>query len=255
MLELVQHYAGSGAYFTNGVSRVHLGEGARLTHAYVQEQAEDAAHLDSVVVAAQTASRYELHAVQMGGKLARLNVDVRLRGPYASCDVQGLALASERQLSDLHSNILHESRDCESAQQQRNALSDAARVVFRGAVRVPTGADNSTAHQLCRSLLLSDRARVDVAPCLEIDTDEVVCTHGATVADLDDEMVFYLQSRGLDRNAARSLLLEGWAREVMNSVPNAGAKRRAVAKAVKLSPEDETRRMRQQTSSRKLGSI
>merc|ERR1740139_1659329 len=91
--------------------------------------------------------------------------------------------------------ITHVSRDCLSFQEQRNAISDRGYGVWRGAVRVPRGSDNSTANQLCRSLLLSDKARVHVTPTLEIATDEVVCTHGATVADLDDEMIFYLQSR------------------------------------------------------------
>lgn len=241
-LELVQHYSGSGAYFANALSRMCLGEGSKLTHAYVQEQGADGVHLDSVLVAAQESSRYELHAVQMGGKLARVNLDVRLQGPFASASLQGLSLATGRELSDLHSKVTHESRDCASEQEQRNALSDAARVIFRGQIKVPRGADNSTANQLCRSLLLSDRARVDVSPQLEILTDEVECTHGATVADLDDEMVFYLQSRGLDRIGARTLLLEGWAREVMDKVPLAGSKRRAVGKAAALSPETQAQR-------------
>ena len=138
----------------------------------------------------------------------------------------------------MHSAITHVSRDCLSYQEQRNAISDRGYGVWRGAVRVPRGSDNSTANQLCRSLLLSDKARVHVTPTLEIATDEVVCTHGATVADLDDEMIFYLQSRGLDRSSARQLMLQGWAREVMNNVPSEGSQRRAVAKAAVLSPED-----------------
>ena len=110
----------------------------------------------------------------------------------------------------MHSAITHVSPDCLSFQEQRNAIADRGYGVWRGAVRVPRGSDNSTANQLCRSLLLSDKARVHVTPTLEIATDEVVCTHGATVADLDDEMIFYLQSRGLDRLSARSLMLQGW---------------------------------------------
>jgi len=238
-LTLLQQYAGDGAYFTNALSRLHVGDEATLRHAYVQEQAAAAVHLDNVVVMLQEHARYEVHAVQMGGRIARLNMDVKLQAPFASCSVNGIALASERQVSDLHSAITHESRDCASAQEQRNAVSDRANVVWRGAVRVPRGADNSTANQLCRSLLLSDKARVRVTPTLEIKTDDVVCTHGATVADLDDEMVFYLQSRGLDRLGARSLLLQGWAREVMSNVPSEGARKRAITKAAELSPEGE----------------
>jgi len=108
-------------------------------------------------------------------------------------------------------------------------------------VQVPLGSDNSTAHQLCRSLLLENTAKVDVSPTLEIFTDEVECTHGATIADLDDEMVFYLQSRGLDRMQARSLLLEGWALDTMSQVPSKRSKRRVATKASRLAPEAAAR--------------
>jgi len=234
-LDLVQYYSGSGAYFANALSRMRLAEGAKLTHVYVEEQAKDAVHLDSVLVAAQTSSHYELRVAQMGGKLTRVNVEVKLQGPYASTSLNGLALATGRELSDFHSKVVHESRDCKSVQVQRNAVSDAARIVFRGKINVSPGAANTTADQQCRSLLLSEKARVDVSPQLEIIPSEVECTHGATVADLDEEMVFYLQTRGLNRLTARALLLEGWARDVMNNVPLAGSKRRAVARATQLS--------------------
>jgi Fe-S cluster assembly protein SufD len=237
-LNLMQQYVGEGAYFTNALSRVHLGDESHLTHSYVQEQSMPSVHLDSLMVAVQRHARYEVHAVQMGGRLARLNLDVKLEQQFASCSVNGIALATQRQVTDMHSAITHVSPDCLSFQEQRNAISDRGYGVWRGAVRVPRGSDNSTANQLCRSLLLSDKARVHVTPTLEIATDEVVCTHGATVADLDDEMIFYLQSRGLDRLSARSLMLQGWAREVMNNVPSEGSQRRAVAKAAVLSPED-----------------
>ena len=128
-------------------------------------------------------------------------------------------------------------------------MAGRGRVVFRGGVRVPRGADNTTANQLCRSLLLSDDARVDIAPTLEIDTDEVECTHGATVSDLDDEMIFYLQARGLSRLQARSLLLEGWARSALAMVPSEGAKQRAAQKAAQLAPEDSRGVRRERLSS------
>ena len=146
-----------------------------------------------------------------------------------------------------------------------------SQVVFRGAVQVPHGSDNTTANQLCRSLLLSDSARVDISPNLEILTDDVVCTHGATVADLDDEMVFYLQApplleiwgdrgrcgrwsvllqaRGLGRAEARVLLLEGWARSLMGEVPSEAATRRVAAKAAGLAREGAAREVRKQAMS------
>ena len=212
---------------------------------YVQEQGGAAAHVDSLCVSCAANSAYSNQLVQSGGRIARVNIDVSLDGGGAEADLQGLALATGRQLSDVHSRITHAVPDCVSQQEQRNALAGGARVVFRGAVVVPRGADNTTANQLCRSLLLSDSVRRPsprARPCsppgtpplaplpapldspapttnaagsrrhrpvLEIDTDDVVCTHGATVADLDDEMIFYLQARGLDRLQARGTAARG----------------------------------------------
>ncbi|EOD38457.1 hypothetical protein EMIHUDRAFT_454654 [Emiliania huxleyi CCMP1516] len=214
-LSLLQQYAGRGAYFCNGLSRLRLGENASLTHAYLQEQSDGAVHVDSVLATLAAGARYDANIVQSGGRLSRVNLAVRLEGRHSHASLNGIALGSESQLLDLHSAVRHVSPDCSSEQEQRNALAGRARVVFRGAVQVPHGSDNTTANQLCRSLLLSDSARVDISPNLEILTDDVVCTHGATVADLDDEMVFYLQARGLGRAEARVLLLEGWARSLM----------------------------------------
>jgi len=248
-LSLLQHYVGAegeetGAYFTNGLTRIAVGEDCKLTHAYVQEQAASAVHIDSVAVDVAAGGEYLLQAVQSGASIGRLNVGVSLRGRGASARLQGLGLAGGSQLSDFHSYVLHATTDTQSEQEQRNAVSDRARIVFKGAVVVPHGSDNTVANQLCRSLLLSDGARVDVQPTLEIDTDEVECTHGATICDLDDEMVFYLQSRGLDRLESRQLLLEGWARSLMDQVPSAGAKERVTRKAAVLAPELQERAAR-----------
>ena len=143
-------------------------------------------------------------------------------------------MAAEAQLVDVHSKVVHVSGECTSQQEQRNVVAGRSRVVWKGAVVVPRGSDNTNAKQLCRTLLLSDDARVDVQPTLEIDTDEVECTHGATISDLDDEMVFYLQARGLSRPDARALLLSGWVRDALALVPSESVKQRAVGRAAKV---------------------
>jgi Fe-S cluster assembly protein SufD len=268
-LHMLQQYAGTGAYFTNALTRAIIEEGASLQHSYLQEQNDEAVHVDSIMVEVASGATYDSVVLQSGSRIARVNQAVRLDGPAAHSELRGLSLASEAQLSDLHSAVIHvrthlfhsaksdtlscsaqashlllpphsmqASPDCTSEQEQRNAVADRARVVFRGNVRVPQGADNTTAAQLCRSLLLSDNARVDIQPTLEIDTDDVVCTHGATVSDLEEEMIFYLQARGLSRLQARALLLEGWARDALSKVPSMGAKERAAAKASTLAPDE-----------------
>ena len=181
-LELLQLHHGEGGYYANAITRVRLAEDACLRHSYLQEQSRSAVHVDSLVVDCAAGSHFKSAMLQSGGRISRLNIQLNLNGVGAHGELQGLTLATDEQLIDVHSTIKHASPDCTSGQEQRNAVAGRARVVFRGAVNVPTGADNTTAAQLCRSLLLSDNARVDIQPILTIDTDDVVCTHGATVS-------------------------------------------------------------------------
>ena len=249
-LSLLQQYHGEGGYFANSVTRVRLDENATVRcSAYLQEQSSEAVHVDSLLVECAAGARYSNALLQSGARLSRINARVGLNGSGRTRRAARLSLATDSQLIDVHSEIDHVSPDCTSEQEQRNAVAGRARVVFRGAVNVPTGSDNTTAAQLCRSLLLSDNARVDIQPILTIDTDDVQCTHGATVSDLDDEMVFYLQARGLGRVEARSLLLAGWARDALENVPSEGAKVRAAAKAANLAPEAERKVRRESLSS------
>jgi Fe-S cluster assembly protein SufD len=153
--------------------------------------------------------------------------------------LSGLTLATGNQLLDVHSRIVHASRDCISEQEQRNVLAGSSRVFFKGAVAVPRGSENTTANQLCRTLQLSNDSRVDVQPTLEIDTDSVECSHGATITDLDEDMLFYLQARGVDRATARSLILEGWIRAALEKMPSASTRNQALSKAAVLAPQLE----------------
>jgi Fe-S cluster assembly protein SufD len=172
-LELYQRYVGTGCSFTNALTRLELGARSTLRHAYVQEQDMSAVHLEQLVATVGAGSLYASQAVQLGSRISRLNLGVQLAGSGAATELEGLTLGAERQLLDVHSKVSHLAPDCVSSQEQRNALAGRARVVFKGAVFVPIGSDNTTANQLCRSLLLSDTARVDVQPTLEILTDEV----------------------------------------------------------------------------------
>jgi len=244
-LKLAQQYWACDAnapYFCNGVTRVQVGAGARLEHSYVQEQGPSATHVDSVLVEIDADAEYHSTMLMSGGRIARVNHRVHLNGPKAHSNLRAFSMASESQLCDVHSRVVHVSPECTSQQEQRNAVAGRSRVVWKGAVVVPRGSDGTSAQQLCRTLLLSDDARIDVSPTLEIDTDDVECTHGATISDLDDEMVFYLQARGLSRPDARALLLSGWARDALAGVASENVKVRATARAAALSPDKEVRR-------------
>jgi Fe-S cluster assembly protein SufD len=131
----------------------------------------------------------------------------------------GLALVTAEQIIDTHSSILYQQPYCSSNQLYKAIVDDRGRSVFNGRVSVPQAAQLANAAQLNRNLLLSAKARVDTKPQLEIVADNVKCTHGATVSQLEDDEIFYLQSRGIDRQSAKNLLLDAFAREIINKVP------------------------------------
>lgn len=249
-LALLQSYAGlPGGYFVNALSRFELGIGASLEHSYVQEQASDAVHIDSLLVEAGAESTFNSQMLQSGGRAARVNVQVRLNGRGATSSLQGLVLASEKQTIDTRTMQAHLAPGCRSEQELRNALAGSSHVIFKGGVRVPFGSDQTETDQMIRTLLLSDKARADVAPTMEIDTDDVMCKHGATITDLNDEMVLYLQARGVSRIDARALLLKGWAISALDHVPDPGARARAAKKAASLTLKKEQPLLRGQFSS------
>ena len=158
-LRLLQQYAGApGAAFVNAVSRVELGARSYLEHSYAQEQSASTVHVDSVVVDVGAEASYRSQLLASGGRLSRVNQLVNLNAGGAHSELFGMTLATESQLIDMHSRVVHVSPDCTSEQEQRNALAGRARGVFKGAVVVPVGSDNTTANQLCRTLLLSDDA-------------------------------------------------------------------------------------------------
>jgi Fe-S cluster assembly protein SufD len=226
-LTLVQQYLGlPGSYFVNAVSRFALGHGSSLRHSYLQEQSSESMHIDSVIVDVGDGAVYENQLLASGGSTSRVNMLVSLH-EGSSTSLQGVTLATDRQLSDLHTKVTHLAPNAVSKQEHRNVLADRARAVFKGTIDVPKGSGNTTSDQLCRSLLLSDRCKVDISPCLQIRTDEVECAHGATITDLDDEMILYLQARGISQLEARSLLLKGWVRSVVDRVPLPSVLKRA----------------------------
>ena len=152
---------------------------------------------------------------QLGSRLGRVNVHVRLNDTTGNCSVIGVTLAHTKQSLDLHSSIFHNAREQVSRQQQRNVVGEGGEAIFKGRIRIPQQAQKTDSDQLCRSLMLGDRARVIAMPTLEITADDVTCSHGASVTDLDENSMFYLAARGIDRKEARKLLLRGFVLDVL----------------------------------------
>ncbi|MEG5042378.1 MULTISPECIES: Fe-S cluster assembly protein SufD [unclassified Microcoleus] len=221
---LVEDYAtiGNVAAFTNAVTDVVVGENATVNHVRLQREGGEVVHIGKSAIEQSRNSRYTSHAISLGGKISRHNLEVFQRGEATETTLNGLTVAFGEQLSDTHSLIDFNHPHGTSRQLHKCIIGNKARAVFNGKVFVRKAAQLTDAGQLSRNLLLSPRARVDTKPQLEIVADNVKCSHGATVSQLEDDELFYLQSRGLDLERSRYLLIDAFAAEMLNQLPILG---------------------------------
>jgi Fe-S cluster assembly protein SufD len=221
---LVEHHRGAAGlpYWHNGVTEIVLGEGARLTHLKLTEDSAAATHTSLVVVQQGRDSRYCSLAINVGGRLVRHDTRVRLDQAGAECQLDGLFIADARRHIDQHLYLEHAAPHTTSRQTWRGIAAGRGRGVFDARVVVQPGARRADAQQSSRNLLLSPHAEIDVKPQLEIYSDDVKCGHGATVGQLDQAQVFYLQSRGIAAAAARALLLRAFAGEALTLLQHTG---------------------------------
>jgi Fe-S cluster assembly protein SufD len=218
---LVEDYVSlhEGAYLTNAVAEIVVEPNARVAHIRLQREAKSAFHISTCAVRLERDARYQGISVALGGRISRHNVSVVQAGEGAECRLDGLALIEGRQLADTHSVMDHTRPKGRSRQMHKCVVGGAAHAVFNGKIFVREGAQLSDSSQVSRNLLLTDKARVDTKPQLEIFADDVKCAHGATVGQLDPDQLFYLTSRGLDAAAARELLTFAFAAEIVQRIP------------------------------------
>ena len=205
----------AGSYFTDSCAELVLGENARLEHIRVQRESVAAHHIGFTQVDQQGDSHYRSFVLQLGGKLARHNLHASLNASNIETLLYGLYLTSGDQLVDNHTAIFHNQPHCNSWEVYKGVLSDRSRAVFNGKVLVQPVAQKTDAKQTNRNLLLSDTAKIDTKPQLEIFADDVRCTHGATVGKLDELQRYYLQTRGIAGQTAQALLIWAFVAEVM----------------------------------------
>jgi Fe-S cluster assembly protein SufD len=217
---LVESYVGVGdeAYWTNAVTEVVLGDGARLEHVRLQEESPGGLHVGRLQARLGREAHFATCAVSLGGRLVRQEVHVALAGEGAQAAVNGLYVLGGRQHVDTHTVIDHLRPHGTSRQLHKGVLDGRARAVFSGRVVVRPGAQKTDAHQTNKNLLLSDGVEVDSRPQLEIFADDVKCTHGAADGQLATDALFYLRSRGLGETSARALLTYGFAAEVLAQI-------------------------------------
>jgi Fe-S cluster assembly protein SufD len=218
--------AGAGTALANGVSELALGDGARLDHYQVQDQPPTSFHFTLVAAEQGRDARLSTQATALGAAISRSDVHAALAGTGAEARVSGLYMTDGRRLVDNHSVVEHRVPRGTSREVFKGVLDGESRAVFGGRIRVLEGAVKTDAHQMNSNLLLSRDATVDTMPQLEIYADDVKCGHGGTVGQLDPDQVFYLRSRGLPLERARSLLIYAFAREMVDQGRPAGLRER-----------------------------
>jgi Fe-S cluster assembly protein SufD len=205
-------------YWTNPVTEVWTGANSWVEHTRIQRESEAAFHVATTQAEVSRDSHYRSFSLAMGGALARHNLNARLADQYSEALLYGLYITHGEQLVDNHTVLYHDHPHGHSWEVYKGILDDRSRAVFNGKVFVKAEAQKTDAKQTNRNLVLSDFAKVDTKPQLEIFADDVKCTHGATVGQLDDVALFYAQSRGLPADEARRLLTYAFAAEVIEEV-------------------------------------
>lgn len=218
---LIEDYVAlsSSAYLTNSVMEFWVSANAQLNHTRIQRDSSAAYHIGKTAINQADDSRYTCTALSLGAALSRHNLEVHKQGRQTETVLNGLAMLNGQQVADTHSAIVYSQPHSTSQQLHKCIVDDRAHAVFNGKVFVPKAAQMTDANQLSQNLLLSPKGRVDTKPQLEIVADNVKCTHGATVSQLDHDEVFYLQSRGIDEVSARKLLVYAFAYEVIGQIP------------------------------------
>ncbi len=219
-ISVVESYISTGnvAYFTNAVTEILAGENASVEHIKLQDEATDAYHIATIAGEFGRASNVSVHSFALGAKLSRNNIRTKLAGEGLECVLNGLYLTRNEQLADHHMIVEHAQPHCASHEYFNGILDDKSKGVFHGRILVREIAQKTDAKQTNKNLLLSDDATADTKPQLEIYADDVKCTHGATIGQLNAESVFYLRSRGMSEDTAKRMLIHAFAGEITERI-------------------------------------
>jgi Fe-S cluster assembly protein SufD len=204
-----------GVHFSNVITEVVVGENSVLSHYQIERESTEAFHVSTLRVHQGRSSSVASHALLLGGALVRNNIHPVMAGEGGDCLINGLFMATGRQHMDNYMKVEHASPHCGSRQFYNGILDGQSRGVFHGRIIVHKAAQKTDAKQTNRNLLLSNEAQIDTKPQLEIYADDVKCTHGATIGQIDEDAIFYLRSRGIAETSARDILLSAFAREIL----------------------------------------
>jgi Fe-S cluster assembly protein SufD len=226
-LRIVEHFvsAGAGECFTNLTCELRLGVGSRVDHLRLHQQDPAVVHVETLLATQDRNSAYTQAIFAIGGRIVRSNLEVRLQGPAAETRVHGLFMVDGVRQADLYALIEHAAPHTRSEQVFRGVAADRGRGAYNGRVRVREDAAKADSQQSSRNLILSPLAEINTRPQLEILTDDVKCSHGATTGSLDADQLFYLLSRGIDPDTARGLLTFAFCEDVVAQVTEPGLRR------------------------------
>ena len=235
---IVESYGGraASAYFSNGVTELFAGENATVDHYKLQQESAEAAHIGALYIHARRDATVTCHSIALGGSLVRNDVTAVLDGEGGECTLNGLYFADRRTLVDNHTTIDHARPHCASREIYKGILADHARAVFNGKIIVRPDAQKTDAKQTNKALLLSEDAQINTKPQLEIFANDVKCTHGAAIGQMDDEAIFYLRARGLAEPEARRMLIRAFAGDVLSRIPLAALGSRLVEQLMRRLP-------------------
>ncbi|HSB08009.1 MAG TPA: Fe-S cluster assembly protein SufD [Blastocatellia bacterium] len=207
---------GDAGYFTNAVTEIIAGENSVVDHYKLQAESERAFHIATVQVHQARASSFTAHSVSLGGGIVRNDVNVVLDGEGAECALNGLYVTAHDQHVDNHTVIDHAKPHCISREIYKGILDDQSSAVFNGSIVVRKDAQKTDARQSNKNLLLSEYATINSKPQLEINADDVKCSHGTSIGHLEEDSIYYLRSRGIGVDEARAVLTYGFANDVLN---------------------------------------
>lgn len=215
---VIESFTGLGEYWRNDVVELRLGDGAELVRVALVEESPDALHFGEMLAELSTDARLSSFVLLLGGRTVRHEASIRCQGPGSHCELDGAFLISGRQEANILTTVDHTAPGGATRETFKGVAAGRAHGAFQGRISVRPGAQKVDAHQLSRNLVLGPRAAIDTKPELEIYADDVKCSHGAAVGDLDDAAVFYLRARGIPATEARRMLIEAFAREAVELI-------------------------------------
>jgi Fe-S cluster assembly protein SufD len=215
---VIESFGGAGTYWRNDVVELRLAAGAELSRVALVEESAEALHFGEMFAALGAASRFSSFVLLLGGRTLRQEAMVRSEGEKSRCDLGGAFLLSGRQEANILTTVDHAAPGGETRENFKGVAAGRAHGAFQGRITVRPGAQKVDAHQLSRNLVLSPRAAIDTKPELEIYADDVKCSHGAAVGDLDEAALFYLRARGIPNGEARRMLIEAFVRDAVELV-------------------------------------